>query len=239
MLSLMGSAVAVPAEPRLLEELRASAWARRAWRTLRWLACVLLAVTAVRAFLGEASVVPTASMERTILVGDHIFLGKLLHAPEVPLLGWRLPRLRQPRRGDIVAFRYPRDPNVTFLKRVIAVAGDRVEIRREVVYLNGRRLPEPYAQHRRCGRKESLAALTVPAGHLFVLGDNRDDSEDSRYWGTLPVENVIGEPLLVYWSFDAPSSAWLDRNHRLRFYASVATHLVSQTRWGRTGTLLR
>jgi len=217
---------------------------RRRWfRILRWLATVALAVFFIRTFVGEASVVPTGSMEGTILTGDHIFLNKALYGPELPLVGWRLPQLRSPERGEIVAFRHPRHPEVRFLKRVVAVGGDVVEIREDALYVNGAPVAEPYAQHRlhaRTARRESYPAQKVPAGHLFVLGDNRDDSADSRYWGTVPVENVVGEPILIYWSYDAPARDWLedDGGRKLRFYGSIAANLFRRTRWERVGTLL-
>lgn len=217
---------------------------RRRWfRVARWLTTVLLAVFFIRTFVGEASMVPTGSMEGTVLIGDHIFLNKALYGPELPLVGWRLPRLKTPSRGDIIAFKYPIDPRVTFLKRVVAVGGDRVEIRRDVLYVNGAAVAEPYAVHRihaRTHRTESMPARMVAKGELFVLGDNRDDSADSRYWGTVPLADVIGEPLVVYWSYDAPSSDWLQESGsaKLRFYASIPEHLFSRTRWSRIGTLL-
>jgi signal peptidase I len=219
-------------------------FARRRWvRAARWLGTVLLAVVFIRTFLGEASLVPTGSMEGTILTGDHIFLNKALYGPELPLVHWRLPRLRQPQRGDIIAFQYPLDPRITFLKRVVAVGGDVVEIREDLLFVNGAPVAEPYAVHRlhgRTHRRDTMPARAVPAGEFFVLGDNRDDSADSRYWGFVPLDNVVGEPLLVYWSYDAPARDWLeeDRANKLRFYRSMAAHLFSRTRWSRIGTLL-
>ena len=213
----------------------------RAWSALRWVGTVLLAVVLIRTFIGEASVVPTGSMERTILVGDHLFLDKALYGPEVPFTGWRLPALRPVRRGDIVAFHYPRDPSLTFLKRVVALGGDRVEIRNDVLYLNGRPRPESYVEHtRKPGARDNMRPLVVPAGEMFVLGDNRDDSEDSRYFGTVPLASVVGEPVFIYWSYNAPSAQWLDDApaHRLGFYASMLPHLFTKTRWHRVGELL-
>jgi len=190
-------------------------------------------------------VVPTGSMQGTILIGDHIFLDKMLYGPEVPFTHWRLPVLATVKRGDIIAFRYPKDPDITFLKRVIAVAGERVEIRNDVLFVNGQRLNEPYVVHSKRSRQasgyhESMAPLTVPAGHMFVMGDNRDDSEDSRYFGPVPLANIVGEPVLIYWSYDAPSSQWLDEDpvRRLEFYGSMVPHLLSRTRWHRVGELL-
>src|SRR5262249_21119267 len=142
-------------------------------------------------------------------------------------------------RGDIIVFRYPRNPEETFLKRVAAVGGDRLEIHDGVVYINSRPIDEPYAVHRRPlhAAEEQMRAVVVPPGQLFVMGDNRDNSSDSREWGMVPVENVIGEPMFIYWSYDAPTARWLDQNvvSEMRFYASIAENFFSPTRWGRTG----
>ena len=199
-------------------------------------------VLGIRIFIGEASVVPTASMEGTILVGDHLFMDKLLYGPEIPVVNWRLPALKAVQRGEIVVFRYPRNPAETFLKRVAAVGGDRVEIRNGILYVNFKRVAEPYAVHHAPvhNPQESWGPTVVPQGKLFVMGDNRDNSSDSRDWGFVPVQNVIGEPLFVYWSYDAPSARWLDENpaHRVSFYASIAENFFRRTRWSRTGMLL-
>jgi len=184
--------------------------------------------------------VPTASMEGTILVGDHLIMNKLFYGPEIPLLHWRLPMLKTIHRGEIVVFRYPKDPSQTFLKRVAAVGGDRVELRDGVLYVNSQAVHEPYAVHRGSLRAahEQMSPQTVPEGQLFVMGDNRENSSDSRDWGFVPVKSVIGEPLFVYWSYDAPSSRWLDESfsHQLRFDASILENFFSRTRWRRTGT---
>ena len=213
------------------------------WRISRRRFIVLAAlVLGIRTFVGETSVVPTASMEGTILVGDHLFMDKLLYGPEIPLLHWRLPMLKTIHRGDIVVFRYPKNPSETYLKRVTAIGGDRVEIRDGVLYVNALPVREPYAVHhaRVHNPQESWGPTVVPTGNLFVMGDNRDNSSDSRDWGFVPIKNVIGEPLFVYWSYDAPTARWLDENpaHRFSFYASIAGNFFSRTRWKRTGMLL-
>jgi len=196
----------------------------------------------LKTFVGEASVVPTASMEGTILVGDHLIMSKLLYGPEIPLLHWRLPMLKTIHRGEIVVFRYPKDPVQTFLKRVAAVGGDVVEIRNGTLYVNAQPMHEPYAVHSSPAHSahEHMGALVVPEGQLFVMGDNRDNSSDSREWGFVPVDNVIGEPLFVYWSYDAPSSRWLDESfsHQMAFYGSIVENFFSRTRWRRMGTWL-
>jgi signal peptidase I len=216
---------------------------RRPWRvSTRRLIFLAAIVLGVRIFVGEASVVPTASMEGTILVGDHLFMDKLLYGPEIPLVHWRLPALKTIHRGDIIVFRYPKDPSETFLKRVAAMGGDRLEIRAGVLYVNSQPVHEPYAVHQAPvhSPEESWGPTVVPEGKLFVMGDNRDNSSDSRDWGFVPVSNVIGEPLFVYWSYDAPTSRWLDENmgHQISFYASIAGNFFSHTRWNRTGMLL-
>jgi signal peptidase I len=217
--------------------------ARRLWRpsTRRWIILASI-VLAMRIFVGEASVVPTASMEGTILVGDHLFMDKLLYGPEIPLVHWRLPMVKTIHRGDIIVFHYPKDPSEIFLKRVTAVGGDRLEIRDGVLYVNSLPVREPYAVHHAPVHNppESWGPTAVPEGKLFVMGDNRDNSSDSRDWGFVPVSNVIGEPMFVYWSYDAPTSRWLDENpgHRISFYASIAGNFFSHTRWSRTGMLL-
>jgi signal peptidase I len=201
-----------------------------------------LLLLVLQTFVVEISVVPTGSMEGTILVGDHLFLDKLLYGPEIPLSNWRLPALKSIHRGDIIVFHYPLNPEETFLKRVAAVAGDRLEIRDGVVYINSRPVDEPYAVHRRplYAAQEQLPPMAIPPGKLFVMGDNRDNSSDSREWGLVPVENVIGEPMLIYWSYDAPTARWLDQglSSQLGFYASIAGNFFSRTRWERMGTVL-
>jgi signal peptidase I len=237
-----GTLIFAPSDA-LAAPLREPLAGRRWFRAARWLGTVALAVLFIRTFIGEASLVPTGSMEGTVLIGDHIFLDKALYGPELPLVHWRLPQLKTPSRGDIIAFRYPLDPRITFLKRVVAIGGDTVEIREDALYVNGTAIAEPYAVHRlhaRSHHRDTMPARKVPAGELFVLGDNRDDSADSRYWGFVPQENVVGEPLMVYWSYDAPAHDWLEENGslKLRFYASMASHLLTKTRWSRIGTLL-
>ena len=240
------------------------------WDTLRSLLIVLAGVLCIRTFVAEATVIPTGSMESTILIGDHVFLNKLLYGPRLPYTSLRMPPLREIHRQDIVAFRYPRNPSVMFVKRVIGVGGDVVKIEDKKVYLNGRPLFEPYAQFQyptvlplrddfppTPSLLETLPAawgldpawarempsfirndgLHVPPGYLFVMGDNRDNSLDSRFWGFVPLENVVGEPLFVYWSYDAPTKDWTAETleARLKFDASIVWNFLTHTRWSRTG----
>lgn len=242
------------------------------WETVRSLVIVLAGVFLMRTFIAEATVIPTGSMENTILIGDHVFLNKLLYGPRIPYTSWRFPEIRKIHRQDIVAFRYPRNPSVMFVKRVIGVGGDVIRIEDKKVYVNGRPLDEPYVRFQSGGMFplrdnfpppirdiDSLPAawgldpgwahemaqyihqdgLHVPPGYLFCMGDNRDNSLDSRFWGFVPLGNVVGEPLFVYWSYDAPSQEWTsdDLKDRLKFDGSIFWNFIKRTRWSRTGKI--
>jgi len=253
-----------PAEPKR------SSHGEGLWETVRSLLLVVVGVFCIRTFIAEATVIPTGSMENTILIGDHVFLNKLLYGPRLPYTSLRIPPLRQVRRQDIVAFHYPRNPSVMFVKRVIGVGGDVVRIDNKKVFVNGRPLYEPYIEPQSnvfyplrdgfpppISQIDTLPAswgldpawarempnfirddgLHVPQGYLFVMGDNRDNSLDSRFWGFVPLDYVVGEPLFVYWSYDAPSTDWQDDDllARLRFDGSIVWNFFKKTRWSRMG----
>jgi signal peptidase I len=185
------------------------------------LAAIVFALFA-RTFLFQAFEVPSPSMEKNVLTGDRLLVNKFLLAPLSPALGRLLPS-RGVRRGDIVVFRYPEDPRRDFLKRVVGLPGESVAIRDKRVFIDGRLLDEPYAFHaddrvwpddpsipedRR--RRDQRAPAAVPPDAYFVMGDNRDDSSDSRYWGAVPARHIEGRPVFVYWSLvprgsDAPA----------------------------------
>ncbi|HUU14456.1 MAG TPA: signal peptidase I [Terriglobia bacterium] len=242
------------------------------WETVRSLFLVLVGVFFIRIFIAEATVIPTGSMERTILIGDHVFLNKLLYGPRLPYTSLRLPPIKTVRRQEIVAFRYPRNPSVMYVKRVIGTGGDSVKIINKRVFVNDRELEEPYVQFQyttvlplrdnfppTVSQIETLPAawgldpgwahempqfirdgeLRVPPGYLFVMGDNRDNSQDSRFWGLVPEDNVVGEPLFVYWSYDAPTQEWTndDLMERMKFNFSIVWNFSSKTRWSRTGKI--
>lgn len=165
-------------------------------------------------------VIPTISMERTVLVGDHLLIDRFAYAPEIPFTHIRLPRLKKVERGEVVSFHPPGRSGEVYLKRVVAVGGDLVEVRGAALYVDGR-IIEPHAG-------EKAVSRVVPAGELYVLGDNRDRSEDSRYFGTVPESNVIGEPVMVLWSFAAPTRVWLKSAT-----AAYLHHPIARLRWDR------
>jgi signal peptidase I len=172
------------------------------------LMAVLLALV-FRQFVLQAFRIPSESMQRTLLVGDFLFVNKFLYGSPVPFTDWRLPKIRTPHRGDIIVFKSP-STGQDFIKRCVAVAGDTVEVREKDLYLNGVRQNEPYIQHiapdvRRRGSgdpRDWFGPYVVPPGNLFMMGDNRDNSADSRYWGPLPLNNIKGKAMFIYFSID-------------------------------------
>ena len=192
-------------------------------RWIKILACAL-GVAWLASVCFEIAVVPTPSMERTVLVGDHLLVLKLFRAPK---------------KGSIVSFRAPGEPRYTYLKRIVAVAGDCVEIRAGVLFVN--KVPErnAFAQSR-VPRVRWLAARVLARDQLFVLGDNRDLSEDSRDFGPISTSSVVGTPVAVLWSVRARTADLVDAHGNLstRFYIRTLRHFVARTRWSRTGLLL-
>ena len=188
---------------------------------------VLLALV-IRSLVVQAFTIPSGSMMDTLLVGDYILVNKFLYGPELPLVDWRMPGIRDPRRGDIIVFRYPQDEKRDFIKRIVAIPGERVQIRGHQVFVNGRPLPEPYTKfadsspargsEAYCGYAYGCEPTMVPADSYFVMGDNRDNSQDSRYWGFVKRDKIKGKAFLIYWSWDGDRH-WL-RWWRLANYIS-------------------
>jgi signal peptidase I len=171
---------------------------------------VLLALV-IRTLVVQAFTIPSGSMMDTLLVGDYILVNKFLYGAELPLIEWRVPGLRDPGRGDIVVFKYPQDEKRDFIKRIVGVPGDEILIRGAQVYINGRLLEEPYVKPgpapglhggHYCPYAYGCEPTRVPANSYFVMGDNRDNSQDSRYWGWVRRDKIKGKAFLIYWSWD-------------------------------------
>jgi signal peptidase I len=163
----------------------------------------------LRAFVIQAFRIPSESMKETLLKGDFLFVNKFEYGPKVPFTNIRLPGLRAPRTGDVIVFQFPQDPSKDFIKRAIATGGQTIEVRNKQVVLDGKRLREPYAIHtdpevRAPGYdyRDHFGPFTVPLGELFMMGDNRDNSNDSRFWGPLDMDLVKGRAMFLYWSWD-------------------------------------
>ena len=171
----------------------------------------------VRTWIFQAFKIPTGSMEPNLLVGDHLIVNKMIFSPAASGVDRILMPMRPIRRGDVVVFKYPKEPDRDFVKRVIGVPGDRLELHRKVVSVNGQALKEPYVQFleppstggpaHTDDLREEYGPITVPPDQYFMMGDNRDNSEDSRYWGFMPASYVKGEALFIYYSFDDNGSA--------------------------------
>ena len=165
----------------------------------------------VRTFIVQAFKIPTGSMENNLLIGDHLLVNKFVYAPAVTALERALLPIDPIARGDIIVFKYPEEPERDFIKRVIGLPGDTLELRNKRVYINGTMLNEPYVHYLVPPDEEGSGGefdvrvqygpVTVPAAHYFMMGDNRDNSQDSRYWGFMPQEYIKGRALFVYFSF--------------------------------------
>ena len=178
------------------------------------IAIAILLALVIRTLIVQAFTIPSGSMMDTLLVGDYILVNKFLYGPEVPLTDYRLPALRLPHRGDIIVFKYPQDEKRDFIKRIVGTPGDTVQVRGQQVYINGTPIDEPYTRRNPnplghtgtasfCGYAYACDPLVVPADSYFVMGDNRDNSQDSRYWGFVKRDKIKGKAFLIYWSWDS------------------------------------
>lgn len=219
--------------------------------------------------LAQAFVIPTGSMQDTLLIGDHLLVDKLAYAPSGPLTKHLLP-YEEPKHGDIIVFRYPPEISQTLVKRLIGMPGDRLKIDRGVVYRNGIRINEPYvyhkyaydpmfdnfptpcclpvkeasaqqAQQQMLERNVVAGEIVVPASAYFAMGDNRDNSSDSRFWGFVPRENIIGKPFLIYWSYRASTEDLTGESagSMISHLVDLGEHFFTRTRWERTFKLVR
>jgi signal peptidase I len=178
---------------------------------------VLLALF-IRTFIVQAFKIPSGSMIPTLYVGDHILVNKFLYGTRIPFTDIKLLPLRDPRRMDIIVFKYPEDESKDFIKRIIGEPGDAVEVRDKVVYVNDRPISEPYAIHRDASifssdlqPRDNFGPVVVPEDSYFVMGDNRDQSLDSRFWGFVKARQVRGKAFLIYWSWDGKDT-WIRWN---------------------------
>ena len=181
---------------------------------------VITAIIALFAttYVIQAFKIPTGSMESNLLIGDHLLVNKFAYGLGSGFLHSILP-YKEPKRGDVIVFKYPNSPEVAYVKRLMGMPGDRLEMKGRTLYINGKPLQENYTQYIDPGSiNEHYGPYDVPQGHYFAMGDNRDNSQDSRYWGFLPIQNIKGRALMIYWSFDGDDGS-----------LNVVTH----TRWAR------
>src|SRR5204862_2056418 len=208
----------------------------------------------IRTFVVQAFNNPTGSMKESLQIGDHLLVNKFVFGPTAPRPERAVLPVGTIKRGDVIVFKYPVEPDRDFIKRVIGLPGETVEVREKKVYINGRPLDEGYVHFlappsapselhevTSFDVRERYGPVTVPPNQYFVMGDNRDNSQDGRYWGFLPRENVKGRALLIYWSYEAEREDYEEEGAGavLRDLASVFTHFFTRTRWDRMFHLIR
>ena len=208
----------------------------------------------IRTFVVQAFKIPTGSMENNLLIGDHLLVNKFVFGPSASSLERTLLPMGEVHRGDVIVFKYPVDPERDFIKRVIGLPGETLEMRAKKIYINGTPLDEPYVHFLEppttsseftealsSDLRERYGPVTVPAGHYFMMGDNRDNSQDSRYWGFLPRENIKGKALLIYWSYEAGREDYEDEGTgaAIKGLGSVFAHFFTRTRWDRMFHIIR
>ena len=202
----------------------------------------------IRTFVVQAFKIPTGSMEENLLIGDHLLVNKFVTGPTRTGLERTLLPVGTIKRSDVIVFKYPVEPDRDFIKRVIGLPGETIEVRDKKVYVDGKMLDEPYVHFLQppSGNSEfhevtsfdvrdRYGPVTVPPNQYFVMGDNRDNSQDSRYWGFLPRENVKGKALVIYWSYEGEREDYQDESATgtLKGLASVFAHFFTRTRWDR------
>ncbi len=186
----------------------------------------------IRTFIVQPFKIPSGSMKNTLLIGDHILVNKFIYGIRIPFTRITMIPVKKPERGDIVVFKYPRDPSKDFIKRVVGVAGDRIEIKDKKVYVNGKHNQHDYIIHTDANiippghngdARDRMAEVTVPEGSIFVMGDNRDESHDSRFWGFVKLDAMVGKAFIIYWSWNGENKG----------------SFLNYIRWERVGDLLK
>ena len=231
------------------------------------IAAVLVTGLFIITFVLQAFVIPSSSMENTLLIGDHVFVDRMMLAPKSNWVGPLVP-YRHPKHDDIFVFVSPVEPGLYVVKRVIGVPGDRIKLVDGMVYRNGEKLDQPFVIHGGPynGYRDNFPAvpptdydgvnpiwreelsshvqngeIVVPPDSIFAMGDNRDVSLDSRYWGFVPYSNIIGRPMFIYWSFEQPRDQYTRTSiaERLQFLVNIIVHFFDQTRWARMFHVVR
>ena len=243
----MASAEAVEA-PAAVKKSVASFKKSVAREYLESLVVAFILATFIRTFVVQAFKIPTGSMEETLLIGDHLLVNKFVFGPAASGAERALLPIGTIKRRDVLVFKYPEEPARDFIKRVIGLPGETVELRDKKVYINGTALDEPYVHFlsppsgpselhevTSFDVRERYGPVTVPPDRYFMMGDNRDNSQDSRYWGFLPRDYVKGKALVIYWSYEAEREDYVEdgAGATVKGLVSVFAHFFTRTRWDR------
>ncbi len=191
------------------------------WEYTEALLVAIVLALVIRAFVVQAYKIPSGSMLETLQIGDYLLVTRFNYDIKIPFTDKSVIRTGDPKRGDIIVFKYPRNPSEDYIKRVEGIPGDIIEMRNKQLYRNGEKVVEPYIQNTKPDQRipgmDDMRPIVVPTDHYFVMGDNRDGSADSREWGFVPRENIQGKAWVIYWSWAS----------------------FTDIRWGRIGTLIR
>lgn len=243
-------------KPREAEKKQAKAgWVDSVWENFKQIFIAVILALLIKTSIVEAYKIPSSSMEDTLLVGDFLLANKFVYGAWLPIVNWRLPAISEPERGDVVIFIYPGDGRTKYIKRCVGVPGDVIQVKDKLLYVNGERFPDPpHAKYidttingdqnilaRRAGglnSRDNCGPFTVPPNSYFMMGDNRDNSADSRFWGTVPKELVLGEAILVHWSWNeeaypSPPVSVSDPASVPRMFIFNTLHFFEKVRWSR------
>lgn len=230
------------------------------WDNFKQILAAVIMALIIKTSIVEAYKIPSQSMEDTLLVGDFLLANKFIYGSRLPLVGWRLPAISEPKPGDIMIFIYPVDGVTKYIKRCVAMPGDTVEVKNKVLFVNGKLFSDPehskfidttwdgrkVAQPRRPGgmdSRDNFGPFIVPRNCYFMMGDNRDNSYDSRYWGAVHKDLILGEAILVHWSWDdseypSPEVSVNDPLSVPRLFIYNAVHFFQKVRWSRLFNLI-
>ncbi|MCD6378928.1 signal peptidase I [bacterium] len=225
------------------------------WENFKQFFIAIILALIIKTSIVEAYKIPSASMEDTLLVGDFLLANKFVYGARLPLVGWQLPAISEPQPGDVVIFIYPRDGITKYIKRCVGGPGDTILVRDKELYVNGKLFKNPqFAKHidttingnqiiqpRRSGgldSRDNFGPFVVPKDRYFMMGDNRDNSHDSRFWGTVPKELVLGEAMIIHWSWNdsnypSPDVSVTDPLSVPRMFLYNTIHFFQKVRWGR------
>lgn len=193
-------------------------------------AIAILLALLIRTFIIQAFKIPSGSMLPTLQIGDHLLVSKFIYGIKVPFNGTTLIPIKSPKRYDVIVFKYPRDPSVDYIKRVIGTPGDTLKIVNKRVYINGEAIEDPYAHFSspnilQGSPRDNLSPITIPEGKVFVMGDNRDNSHDSRFWGFVDQKDILGKAFIIYWSWDIKTPL-------------LSANRLTSVRWGRIAEII-
>ena len=219
-----------------------------AWENIKALLIAIVLAVIIKTSIVEAYKIPSSSMEDTLLIGDFLIANKFIYGARVPLAGWRLPALQDPEQGDVIIFKWPGDNTTNYIKRCVAVEGQKVEIIDKTLYVDDEKFPDPqwskYTERHIRPRpgpgnnsRDNWGPFVVPKDYYFMMGDNRDNSYDSRFWGPVHKDLILGEAVIIHWSWEpdegSPEAEITDPLSVPRLFIYNIIHFPQRVRWGR------